>query len=141
MSQAPDALETPVLARPEALLRVPVGLASPLWGFYAGAAVTGATWWWMTRWVQPQNLEAMFGRMADAATAIVEPPAPEVLEPVLEPVVEAAEAPIEAAPIAEALIEQPVRDAPVGGEAAPIAPALATDSGPLPRSRVRKTES
>ncbi len=49
------------LAKPESLLRLPLGLTSPLWGLFAGAAVTGATWWWMTRWVQPQNLEALFG--------------------------------------------------------------------------------
>ena len=50
MSFAPD---TETFAKPQALLLVPVGLASPLWGLFAGAAMTGATWWWMTRWTRP----------------------------------------------------------------------------------------
>ncbi|MBS0334338.1 MAG: hypothetical protein JSS35_16340 [Proteobacteria bacterium] len=52
---------TEILARPEAMLRVPVGFASPLWGFFAGAAMSGSAWWWMTRFARVENLEAMFG--------------------------------------------------------------------------------
>src|SRR5579862_5328954 len=103
--RAPEAF-----ARPETLLRVPVGLTSPLWGLFAGAAVTGAAWWWMTRWMQPRNLEAMFAA-AETAEAAVEaepsefaPPTLEVaeavetiLEPILEPVVEAPPEPVMAA--------------------------------------------
>jgi hypothetical protein len=55
MSFAPD---TGPFARPESLLRVPVGFASPLWGLFAGAALSGAAFWWMTRWARPENLEA-----------------------------------------------------------------------------------
>ncbi len=52
-------------ARPEAMLRVPVGLASPLWGLFAGAAMSGTAWWWMSRWARPANLEALFGAMTE----------------------------------------------------------------------------
>jgi hypothetical protein len=146
MSFAPEAeplAET--LAKPEALLRVPVGLASPLWGLFAGAAMTGATWWWMTRWTRPQNLEAMFGAAAEAE-AIVEPeitvPVARVAEaieavveaaaePVLEAMAEATPEPMTEAlveatpdPIVEALVEDPTVLEAVGGESAPISPVL-----------------
>jgi hypothetical protein len=142
MSFAP---ENEPLADPKALLHVPVGLVSPLWPLFAGAAVGGATWWWMTRWARPANLEAMFGAAAKAAEAAPEPIA--FAEPALamaeasveaaaeaEPVLEAAEeaaaetaaVTIEAAPapVLHALAEAPEGLAPVGGEAAPISPVL-----------------
>jgi hypothetical protein len=143
MSVAP---ETAPLAKPEAMIRVPVGLASPLWGLFAGAAVSGAAWWWMTRWTRPQNLEAMFGAAGTAA----EPEAAALAAPAAE-AVEAAEAVIEATPepaaVAESVAEaapEPVMEAlaeaipepmveafvdamdlaVVGGESAPISPIL-----------------
>src|SRR6185437_5872857 len=101
-------------AAPESLLNLPVGLASPLWGLFAGAAMTGAAWWWMTRWARPENLEAMFG-------AALEPEAR-----TFAPAVAAATEPEKAGPVAEtvaeALTEAPLPAAPVGGEAAPISP-------------------
>jgi hypothetical protein len=129
MSFAP---ETESLAKPEAMLRVPVGLASPLWGLFAGAAMSGAAWWWMTRWARPQNLEAMFAGAPSLETAIAPETASfapvvqavEAVEALVETAIEAiAEPAIEAAPepAAETLIEALE---PVGGEAAPISPAL-----------------
>ena len=123
---------------PQALVRIPVGAVSPLWGLFAGAAMSGAAWWWMTRWTRPANLEAVFGA-AEAATtetlAEVQALAASVVEAVeeapaaLEPVVEAASETVQAiiedatpAPIAEALIE--AAPEPAGGEAAPISPVL-----------------
>ncbi len=143
MSSAP---ETPILAKPEAMLRVPVGLSSPLWGFYAGAAVSGAAWWWMTRWARPQNLEALFGQAEAAALeappaavaeatleAIVEaPPVPPVF---VEPLDEILEAAAETAAAADAVVEPPALAEPVGGEAAPIAPVLAAEPAPLPKPK------
>ena len=90
MSFAPDH-ET--AAKPETLLRVPVGFASPLWGLFAGAAVSGAAWWWMTRWTRPQNLEAMFGATVETET-------------VREPVIAALAAPaLEAVEVVEAVYD------------------------------------
>ena len=140
-----DAPEFPILAKPQSLLRVPVGLSSPLWGFYAGAAMTGAAWWWMTRWARPENLEAMFGGAAMAEAPALEAPMA-LAEAVVEPVAEAAmdAAPEPAAAVAEAVVEPPAVDAPVGGEAAPIAPVLAAEPeveiAPAPKPRVRKAE-
>jgi hypothetical protein len=148
MSFAP---ENDSLAKPETLLRVPVGLASPLWGLFAGAAVTGAAWWWMTRWAKPENLEAMFGAAAEAETAAttealaLAQPATDAVEAAAQPLeiiadeVQAATEPaVEAAieadakaeefmaeTVAEALIvAEPAVEAPVGGESAPISPLL-----------------
>lgn len=133
MSFAPE-IES--LAKPEAMLRVPVGLVSPLWGLFAGAAMTGAAWWWMTRWARPQNLEAMFGA-APALETAVPPEVATFAEPVAEAAeavmaaaveaIEAVEAVAEAAPdpVAEALIEGFEVPEPVGGESAPISPVLA----------------
>ncbi|HEX3886328.1 MAG TPA: hypothetical protein VHW05_02435 [Phenylobacterium sp.] len=149
MSFAPD--EPATLADPKALLHVPVGLVSPLWPLFAGAAAAGATWWWMTRWTQPANLEAMFGGAAKAGLPVpVEPatfaePAVEAeelvateAEPAVEAVAETFEASVEAAiepaleaapeaapePMLEALAEGPAEPEPVGGESAPISPVL-----------------
>jgi hypothetical protein len=134
----PRAPET--LPKPEVLLRVPVGLASPLWGLFAGAAISASAWWWMTRWARPQNLEAMFGVVE--TEAVDEPEVPAIAapaaeaaatasettpEPVLEAFVEAVPEPdVEPVPetVAEALIEASPAPFAVGGESAPISPVL-----------------
>ncbi|MDB5425062.1 MAG: hypothetical protein JWQ29_2478 [Phenylobacterium sp.] len=119
---------------PERLIRLPIGAVSPLWGLFAGAAVSGAAWWWMTRWARPANLEAAFGAAEGAvseveaqAEALAAPlvdaveEAPAVIEAAAEPVLEVvAEAP--PPPAAELLIE--AAPEPVGGESAPISPVL-----------------
>ena len=120
-------------AKPAALMAVPVGLASPLWGLFAGVAVGGSAWWWMTRWARPENLEAMFGAVTEAAPALAAP-----AEAIAEPVAEAAPVVEAAAEVALAVVEPPVLDEPVGGEAAPIAPVVAEAAAPKPR--VRKAE-
>jgi hypothetical protein len=145
MSFAPES-ETLVahpLAKPEAMLRVPVGLASPLWGLFAGAAMTGATWWWMTRWARAENIEAMFGAAETLETAVepalVEPVVEAVAEAAPEPVVEAlAETVVEAPPetVAEALIEASYAPEAVGGESGPISPVLEAIVGDLPDPEV-----
>jgi hypothetical protein len=105
--------------RPELL----VGAASPLWGYFAGAAVMGSTWWWMTRWLQPANLEAM----AEAAFE----PAVEVLAQTI------------GGPVAVALMDDKNPAFPVGGESAPFStvvleaelisdPSLAADLAQAP---------
>ena len=132
MSLAP---EPPPVARPDVLLRVPVGLASPLWGIFAGAAMGASAWWWMTRWARPENLEAMFGAAA-APEALPEPATVSASEPV-----------------PEAVTEPRTLAAPVGDEAAPVSPVLAADApepAPVemsaseapaePKPRVKKAE-
>lgn len=76
----------------EAALRLPIGAFSPLWLMFAGAAATGAAFFWAKTWFKPVNLEAL--------TPL---PAP-VVEP--EPVVEAVELAVEAVPevIEEAVV-------------------------------------
>jgi hypothetical protein len=151
-SAAPD-----TLAKPEVLLRVPMGLASPLWGLFAGAAVSGATWWWMTRWARAENLEAMFGgakavvapepatftapalEVAETAQAVIEAVAEPVIEAVAEPVIEAVAEPVieavaEAAlePVAETLAEaapEPLIEALV--EATPEPEPVGGESAPI----------
>lgn len=67
-----------------------VGMASPLWLAFAGAAMAGSAFWWMSRWTRPDNLEAV---LAMPESAKVPDPAPALAEPTeatLEPVVEVA---------------------------------------------------
>ena len=140
--------ETMPVEKPQTMLAVPVGLASPLWGLFAGAAATGAAWWWMTRWARPANLEAMFADpetveavveatpelIADAIEVSFEPTPQAAVEvtpgPVIEPVVEAmlgavADGSVETAP--EPVLEAVTEPAPVLEAAPPVvikAPAV-----------------
>ena len=50
---------------------VMVGAASPLWGYFAGAAAAGVAFWWMTRPLRADNLEALF--IAGRAAALPSP--------------------------------------------------------------------
>ncbi|MBS0362314.1 MAG: hypothetical protein JSR98_13125 [Proteobacteria bacterium] len=122
-----DAPHSEVFAKPEALLRVPVGFASPLWGLFAGAALSGSAWWWMTRFARVENLEAMFGAAEAQAAKVAVLPLPavetaagaaletldsveEMVETVAEPATEAiveAEVAATAGPLDRALDEAP----------------------------------
>jgi predicted flap endonuclease-1-like 5' DNA nuclease len=96
-SSPPAAAQTP--------LSLPVGLMSPLWLAFAGAAATGAAYFWMSRWARPANLEAIL------PTAAVAPPAAEALEvaPFLEATSEMAPT-ADAAAEATAAIAEPALD-------------------------------
>jgi predicted flap endonuclease-1-like 5' DNA nuclease len=50
--------------RAERALRWPVGAVSPLWAVFGAAASAGVAWWWLTRWTQAANIEALAGFMA-----------------------------------------------------------------------------
>ncbi len=93
--------EGPVSLDPQKALFLPVGAASPLWFLFAGAASAGVAYWWMTRWADRTNLEALL-----AAPAPVEPdvpaPAADVVRP--EPVV----AVVESVEAAQAVVAQAV---------------------------------
>jgi len=117
--------ELPQTPQPRVSPALMVGVASPLWSYFAAAAAGGVAYWWMTQWTRPVNLEAMFGR----ARAM---PGPALL---LEPMAEAAEAVVETvaeaqAEVAEALLEEaPLA---VGGESGPISPILEAAPAPEP---------
>ena len=105
MSIAPDS-KTPPTAIPTEMMRLPVGVASPLWGLFAGAAVTGAAWWWMTRWARPENLEALFSRTAksaETALKVVETEVAALPAPVLEAAPLTQEVAVEAETVVEAV--------------------------------------
>ena len=102
MSEAPwqSRANVPPLLRPEVM----IGAASPLWGYFTGAALAGIGWWWMIRWAQRP---AAFETMIDAA-----------LEPAAQLVAEAVDG-----AVAEALVTDATPVLPVGGEAAPFGAA------------------
>lgn len=64
-----------------------LGMASPLWLAFAGAAMAGSAFWWMSRWTRPDNLEAMLELPATPPVAV---PVPDVVVEAVEPVAEAA---------------------------------------------------
>ncbi|MDP3748330.1 MAG: hypothetical protein Q8Q88_14925 [Phenylobacterium sp.] len=102
---------------PKSAIYVPLGAASPFWFLYAGAASAGVAYWWLSRWREATNLEALF------ATA----PAVAALEAPQEPVLEAA---LVAEPEVE--IPQPVVAAEPEPEPAFVAVAeLLADPEPL----------
>ena len=109
---------------PAKTLNFQVGVASPLWGLYAGVTGAGmAYYWWLSRWREVTNLEAVLAPVEpDAAPEPVEP----VIEAAPEPVVEAAPEPvIETAP--EPVLEAAPAPAPEPvAEPAPEAPAPAS---------------
>ena len=89
--------------RAERALKLPLGLVSPLWAMFGAAAGAGVAYWWMTRWTQAANIEALAGVFAPPAPAeIAAAPAP-VAESV--PVVVAA--PVAVAPVVVAPVYVP----------------------------------
>lgn len=85
---------------PAKRLNFQVGVASPLWGLYAGMASAGVDYWWLARWRQATNLEALLPAASEAQPEPQVETAPEpVIEAVAEPVVELTPEPVlEAAP-------------------------------------------
>lgn len=65
----------------EKALTLPVGMASPLWLMFAGAAAAGAAMFWARAWFKPTNLEAVL--------APLPAPAPETAESIIEAVEDA----------------------------------------------------
>jgi len=79
----------------EKAMHISLGAASPLWLLYAGAGATGAAFYWMSRWREATNLEAMMEMMTFPTQA-----AAEVAE-AAEPAVEAAAVALMPEPVAE----------------------------------------
>src|SRR4051812_43522445 len=87
-----EAAETPDLPTPM-IASAMVGAASPLWGYFAGAALGGVAFWWAAKLAQPAGYEALFARLP-------EPEPRSFAEPEV-----AAEAPF--VPVAEAAASSP----------------------------------
>ena len=56
----------------ERAMRLPVGLASPLWLAFGAAASAGVAWWWMSRLGRPFNIEAKMATASDAPAPVLE---------------------------------------------------------------------
>ena len=154
MSLADEAELSAIRQDPQASARISVGVMSPFWGLFAGAAVSGAAWWWMTRWARPANLEAIFGvveGLAPNVEALAAPvvetieEAPVVLEAVAASAIEMMDAaPAEAAvaPVIETVAQAPVIVEPVVEAVpetpAPVAEALSPDLAAKSEPKAKK---
>lgn len=104
---------------------VPVGAASPLWFMFAGSALAGMAFWWMSRWpALYTNLEVKLAQATDDAPSLPVPaPAPEVPAVIQE-------AAVETVAVAEKLAEPAAEAATVVTDAI----AEATDAVPKPKA-------
>jgi predicted flap endonuclease-1-like 5' DNA nuclease len=84
--------------RAERAMRLPLGVASPLWAMYGAAAGAGLAYWWMTSWARTINIEALapFGPRLVEKAKLVEVVAEPEPEP--EPAAAIAEVALEPAP-------------------------------------------
>lgn len=119
---------------PQKALYVPLGVASPLWLLFGGAASAGLAYWWMTRWADRTHLEAVLA--APAPT-----PLPEmVVEPVAQPIEEAAETSAAAEQTSEVVVESVAEAADVASTMVEAVTAGEADLAPKTRTRVRPSE-
>ena len=117
--------EGPASLDPQKALYIPVGAASPLWFLFAGAASAGLAYWWMTRFTDRTNLEALLGA-SPAGGAVL--PAPDAAPPKL-----AAEV-AETAAIAEAMVDQALQTV-ADVAAATLEPAMDPPAEPTAKLR------
>lgn len=80
---------------------LPLGVASPLWLAFGGAAAAGMAFYWMSRWRAATNLEAFLAPSVQAAESVAETALEEVeaaaetfIEEIVEPLVEALPEPV-----------------------------------------------
>lgn len=117
---------------------LPIGAASPLWALFAGAASVGMAYWWMVRWTDRTNLEAMFAPAQAPASPVLEAPVLAAPEPIAEPsVVEATPAPVlaEPEPVVAAVAEKLAE--PVIAAAEAVADIADTVVEPEPAAKVK----
>jgi hypothetical protein len=126
--------EGPAALDPQKAFNIPVGAASPLWFMFAGAASAGVAYWWMTRWVEHANLEALLGPAKPQLVSAPEP-SPELIP---EPATVAAET----AAVAQAMVEEAVDVAAAVVEtvAAPPEAEPAAEPPPKARAKLRPTD-
>ncbi|MDP2258494.1 MAG: hypothetical protein Q8J89_02080 [Caulobacter sp.] len=115
----------------EKALTLPVGMASPLWLMFAGAAAAGAAMFWARAWFKPTNLEAVLAPLpepdSEVANAIIEAVedavmlAVETTDAVVEVAADMIEATVEtvedAVEVVEAVAEPLIEAAQEGAEA------------------------
>ena len=107
--------------RAERAWRLPLGAVSPLWAAFGAVAGAGVAYWWMTRWTQAVNVEALNGLLAPRTAQT-----PVRIEIIAEPVTAAPEP----APVLDA---EPEPQAPVAPKPAPVAmKEAAADLAPAP---------
>jgi hypothetical protein len=139
-----------VFADAQKAFHLPIGAASPLWLMFAGAASAGVAFWWLNRWRNMTNLEAVLSPSLAAPVALeaaAEPVEAAVLEPAMEAVEAIAPEPrVEVAPepaldvLLEAAAEPPAVEVAPAPKPKPKAKAAAaraaprTSSGPTRRS-------
>jgi predicted flap endonuclease-1-like 5' DNA nuclease len=82
----------------ERAMRLPVGLASPLWLAFGAAASAGVAWWWMSRLGRPFNIEAKLASAPATPKPVLEVAPAKPPKAAKAPAVEAT--PLEAAPAA-----------------------------------------
>lgn len=70
-----------------------IGAATPLWGYFAGAAMTGVALWWMSRWASAPVAEAPPVKALEMMLPALAAPAP-LAAPVEEPVLDAEFVPV-----------------------------------------------
>jgi predicted flap endonuclease-1-like 5' DNA nuclease len=56
----------------ERAMRVPLGLASPLWLAFGAAASAGVAWWWVSRLGRPLNIEAKLATVPAAPKPVLD---------------------------------------------------------------------
>ena len=116
---------------PEAALRYPIGVASPLWFAFGAAAATVSTWWWMTRWTRDLALECASGAVAAGGMPAVPVEAatfaPEDEEHAVEAVAEAAGL------VIDPVVAQPVIVAPEPASLLPVQKAVEAAADDLTR--------
>jgi predicted flap endonuclease-1-like 5' DNA nuclease len=100
----------------EKALRIPIGMASPLWLAFGAAASAGVGWWWINQWTKAANLEAMVAPIAKSPTLVLVKESPKIV----------AEAVVEAPVVVAEIVEEIVAPAP----AKPVALAAPTPSEP-----------
>lgn len=108
-----------------------LGMASPLWFAFAGAAVAGSAFWWMSRWTRPENLEALLAApvlsLTPGIATIADEKAVEQAAAAVEPIVEvlatATETAMEVAATETAAMAEGLADVDPVVDTAPVARA------------------
>ena len=127
--------EGPVSLDPQKALYIPVGAASPLWFLFAGAASAGLAYWWMTRFTDRTNIEALLG-VSPAGGAILPAPVADAAPP------ESAAEVAETAAIAGAMVDQALQTV-ADVAAATLEPEIkpppepTIETSPAPSARLR----